>query len=262
MNASKKAATAWLQIPIKNQQIMKTAILSDIHGNATALEAVLKDIDAQACDRIFSLGDNIGYGPEPEKVIRILRARNIPSVTGNHELGASRPDFLPLFNPVARKSIQMTIGMLSEASFQYIKNLPNAIVKEDLRIVHGFPPESPTKYLFELTDGEIKQALSRMKESFCFIGHTHDLEILILENGRFIRRPLAQGSYQLSPDNKYIINSGSVGQPRDGNCQSKYLTWDSGKKELSVRFVTYNIADTVKKIYKAGLPEQHALRLM
>jgi predicted phosphodiesterase len=246
----------------KNQQIMKTAILSDIHGNATALEAVLKDVDALACDQILSLGDNIGYGPEPEKVIHILRARNIPSVTGNHEIGASRPDFLPLFNPVARKSIQMTIGMLSPDSVEFIKKFPNAIVQDDLRMVHGFPPESPTKYLFELTDGEIKQALSQMKETCCFIGHTHDLEILILENGRLIRRPLSRGSYQLSSDNKYIINSGSVGQPRDGNSQSKYIVWDSEKKELSVRFVTYNIADTVKKIYKTGLPEQHALRLM
>ena len=241
---------------------MKTAILSDIHGNATALEAVLKDVDVQACDQILSLGDNIGYGPEPEKVIQMLRARNIPSVTGNHELGATRPDFLPLFNPVARKSIQMTIGMLSPVSIAYIKKLPNAIVKENLRIVHGFPPESPTKYLFELTDREIKQALLQMKETLCFIGHTHDLEIMILENGRFVRRPLARGSYQLAPDNKYIINSGSVGQPRDGNCQAKYVTWDSLKNELAVRFVTYNIADTVKKIYKAGLPEQHALRIM
>lgn len=241
---------------------MRTAILSDIHGNATALEAVLKDIDSCTIDMVLSLGDNIGYGPEPEKVINILRSKKIPSVTGNHELGVTQPDFLPLFNPVAKKSIEMTIDMLSENCINYIKKFPNAIVKNDIRIVHGFPPDSATKYLFELSDEEIKDSLSLMVERYCFIGHTHDLEILILEKGTLTRRPLVKGVFPLNPENKYLINSGSVGQPRDGNSQAKYVIWDSATNELSVRYITYNISDTVKKIYKAGLPEQHALRLM
>ncbi len=241
---------------------MRTAILSDIHGNATALEAVLKDVGSCAIDMILSLGDNIGYGPEPEKVIHILRSKKIPSVTGNHELGVTRPSFLPLFNPVARKSIEMTIDMLSKNSINHIKKFPNAIVKNDIRIVHGFPPESPTKYLFELTDDEIKYSMTQMVEKYCFIGHTHDLEMLILEKDSLTRHPLVKGVFPFNPDNKYIINSGSVGQPRDGNSQAKYVIWDSGTNELSVKFITYNISDTVKKIYKAGLPEQHALRLM
>ena len=81
---------------------MKTAVISDIHGNATALEAVLADIAANAVDRIISLGDNIGYGPEPEKAITLLREKNIPSVIGNHEIGILRPEFLVLFNPVVK----------------------------------------------------------------------------------------------------------------------------------------------------------------
>lgn len=243
-------------------QFMKTAIISDIHGNATALEAVLKDIDVCSVDTVLSLGDNIGYGPEPEKVIRILRSKKIPSVTGNHELGVTRPNFLPLFNPIARKSIKMTLEMLSESSLDHIKKFPNVIVNNDLRFVHGFPPESPTKYLFELSDEEIKDTLLKMVERYCFIGHTHDLEILILEKDCLTRLPLEEGIFPLDPNNKYIINSGSVGQPRDGNSQAKYLIWDSDTSVLSVRYITYNISDTVKKIYKAGLPEQHALRLM
>jgi len=196
-------------------RFMKTAIISDIHANATALEAVLKDIDSCAVDMVLSLGDNIGYGPEPEKVINILRSKKIPSVTGNHELGVTRPNFLPLFNPVARRSIEMTLNMLSESNIAHINKFPNVIVKDDLRFVHGFPPESPTKYLFELSDEEIQKTLSQMVERYCFIGHTHDLEILILENGRLTRQPLEKGIFPLNPNNKYIINSGSVGQPRD-----------------------------------------------
>jgi len=243
---------------------MKTAILSDIHSNATALLAVLRNIRSSDVDSIICLGDNVGYGPEPEKVINIIRAKGIPSVTGNHELGVTQPGFLAMFNPVARTSIEMTINLLSDDSKRYIKTFVNAIVHDECRFVHGFPPESPTKYLFEVPDTEIKQSLAGMVEQFCFIGHTHELEIITLEAGtdRLTRKPLKKGSLTLNPSNKYLINAGSVGQPRDGNNQAKYLIWDSSTHELTVKYVSYNISDTVQKIYQAGLPEQHALRLM
>jgi len=243
---------------------MKTAILSDIHSNATALLAVLRNIESSEVDSIISLGDNIGYGPEPEKVINIIRAKEIPSVTGNHELGVIQPGFLAIFNPVARTSIEMTIGLLSDDSKRHLKSFSNTIVQDDCRFVHGFPPESPTKYLFEVSNEEIKQTLASMAERFCFIGHTHDLEIITLETDKDMlsRKPLKKGRLTLDPANKYLINAGSVGQPRDGNNQAKYIIWDSSACELTVKFVSYNISDTVKKIYKAGLPEQHALRLM
>lgn len=243
---------------------MRTAILSDIHSNATALLAVLRNIESSDVDSIISLGDNIGYGPEPEKVINIIRAKGIPSVTGNHELGVTQPGFLAMFNPVARTSIEMTIDLLSDDSKRHIKTFGTAIVRQECRFVHGFPPESPTKYVFEVPDAEIKETLAGMAEHLCFIGHTHDLEIITLETatGRFYRQPLKKGSLTLGPANKYLINAGSVGQPRDGNNQAKYLIWDSIAHELTVNFVSYNISDTVRKIYQAGLPEQHALRLM
>ena len=241
---------------------MKTAVISDIHGNATAFEAVLNDIASVTVDRVLSLGDNIGYGPEPEKVITLLREKNIPSVIGNHELGVIRPEFLTLFNPVARKSIEMTLAMLSETSMRTIRNFKSAIVDGELRFVHGFPPESPNKYLFEVSPSEIQSTLAELNERICFIGHTHDLEILILENDRLSRYPLGKGSFPLNPANKYLINAGSVGQPRDRNSQAKYVIWDSDARALSVRYVTYHIADTVKKIYQAGMPEQHALILI
>lgn len=243
---------------------MRTAILSDIHSNATALLAVLRNIESSAVDTIISLGDNIGYGPEPEKVINIIRAKEIPSVTGNHEMGVMQPGFLTMFNPVARTSIEMTIGLLSDDSKRFMQSFSNAIVRHDCRFVHGFPPESPTKYLFEVPEEEIKQTLAGMIEQFCFIGHTHDLEIITLETSRnrLLREPLKKGKLALNPANKYLINAGSVGQPRDGNNQAKYLIWDSSNCELTVKYVSYNISDTVKKIYQAGLPDQHALRLM
>ena len=241
---------------------MKYAVISDIHGNAAALEAVLEDIAAQNVGKIISLGDNIGYGPEPERVIKLLKDRGIPSVIGNHELGVMQPEFRPMFNPVARQSIEMTTAMLSQDSLRYIESLDSALVDGELRFVHGFPPASPTKYLFEVSPAELQSTLAESPERICFIGHTHDLEIMVLENGRLIRSPLVKGVYPIAPENKYLINAGSVGQPRDINSQSKYVLYDNETRQLSVRYVTYNIADTVRKIYAAGLPEQHALRLL
>jgi diadenosine tetraphosphatase ApaH/serine/threonine PP2A family protein phosphatase len=130
------------------------------------------------------------------------------------------------------------------------------------RFVHGFPPGSATIYLFELTDEKIKIAFEKMQEWVCFLGHTHLLEIISYDGMNISKRHLQEETIELDPQKKYLINVGSVGQPRDGNNQAKYVLWNTDSKLLTVRYVTYDIADTVKKIYRAGLPEQHAWRLM
>jgi predicted phosphodiesterase len=241
---------------------MKFAILSDIHGNATAFKEVLKDIESFPIDLIISLGDNIGYGPEPEEVVNLIRERNIPTVIGNHEMAINRPRFLSWFNPSAKASLEKTKRLISKASLSYISKLSYCMVLTQCRFVHGFPPGSATIYLFELTDEKIKAAFDNMREWICFLGHTHLLEIISYNGLDIVRRSLEEGVIALDPLKKYLINVGSVGQPRDGNNQAKYVLWDTESKLLNVRYVTYDISDTVKKIYQAGLPEQHAWRLM
>jgi diadenosine tetraphosphatase ApaH/serine/threonine PP2A family protein phosphatase len=241
---------------------MKTAIFSDIHGNATALMAVLDDLDAFKPELIISLGDNIGYGPEPEKVVSLLRHRNIPSVIGNHELAINRPDFLKWFNPTARTSLEKTREMISPATIAYISKLGYCMVLGNCRFVHGFPPGSPTVYLFEVTPQKLKNTLERMNEWICFVGHTHLLEMVSFDGNEVRREFLRGGEFYLNPDEKYIINAGSVGQPRDGDNKAKYLIWDAAASKIIVRCVPYNVDETVRKIYQAGLPEQHAWRLM
>lgn len=241
---------------------MKFAIISDIHGNATALKNVLKDIESFPVDLTISLGDNIGYGPEPEEVVNILRERKIPSVIGNHEMAINRPKFLSWFNPSAKASLEKTKVLISKSTTQYISKLSYCMVLNKCRFVHGFPPGSATIYLFELTDEKIKNAFAKMHEWVCFLGHTHLLEIIAHDGSNITKRTLEEEVIELDSSKKYLINVGSVGQPRDGNNQAKYVLWDSESKLLKVRYVTYDIADTVKKIYRAGLPEQHAWRLM
>ena len=241
---------------------MKTAILSDIHGNATALRAVLADLEAFTVDLVISLGDNIGYGPEPEAVVSMLRKGNIPSVIGNHELAINRPDFLKWFNPTARTSLEKTRKMISPETTAYISKLGYCMVLGNCRFVHGFPPGSPTVYLFEVTPQKLKNTLERMNDWICFVGHTHLLEIISLKGNEVHREFLKEGEFHINLDEKYIINAGSVGQPRDGDNNAKYLIWDAEASKVIVRYVPYDVDETVRKIYQAGLPEQHAWRLM
>jgi predicted phosphodiesterase len=241
---------------------MRIAVISDIHGNATALHRVLEDIDLCAVDNIVCLGDNIGYGPEPETVINLLRERSIPSVLGNHELAAKNPDFLEWFNAAARQSLVKTCTTISGPNMDYLLALPDFLISFNYRFVHGFPPDSPTQYMFEMNPGEMTQIMSEMAENICFIGHTHELAVIAYENESIAIEILGRQTLCLNPDLKYIINAGSVGQPRDGSSDAKYVIFDNEKYTLEVRFVPYDVADTINKIHEAGLPRQHALRLL
>lgn len=242
---------------------MRLAIISDIHGNATAFEAVLADIDKYAAaEAIYCLGDNVGYGPEPEKVMTMIREHRISSVLGNHELAINQPEALSWFNPVARKSLEKTMAFLSPAAKGVIAELPTHLIISGYRFVHGFPPDSPTTYLFEVTPERLVETFNQLEQRLTFIGHTHELMLIDYDGTEARTEPLHQGCIRLTPRNKYIINVGSVGQPRDGSKAAKYVIWDEAAEELTVRFVEYDINDTVQKIYQAGLPEQHAWRLL
>jgi len=241
---------------------MKTAVISDIHGNATAFRAVLRDIEISKVDLVISLGDNIGYGPEPEAVISLLRENSIPSIIGNHELAINHPNFLNWFNPAARISLEKTRALLSPSSIAYISKLGYCMALRDCRFVHGFPPASSTTYLYEATDDKLQDTLNKMNERICFVGHTDTLEAVGFNGEALFRQVLKEGERELDPETKYLINIGSVGQPRDGDNRAKYVIWDSSASQLTVRYISYDIADTVRKIYQSGLPEQHAWRLL
>jgi len=242
---------------------MRIAVISDIHGNATAFEAVWADIEKQeGIEGVYCLGDNIGYGPEPEKVIAMVREHGIPAVLGNHELAVKQPESLSWFNPNARRSLEKTMTMLSREAKDYIAELPTCISFDDCRFVHGFPPDSVTTYLFEIDTAGIKYTLDRMSERMIFIGHTHELVIIEYDGLTVNSEPLYKGTVQLDPQKKYIINVGSVGQPRDGSNPAKYVIYDDAANELTVRYVDYDINDTIEKIQQAGLPEQHGWRLL
>jgi predicted phosphodiesterase len=241
---------------------MRVAIISDIHGNLDAFEQVLDDIDHSDIDAVVCLGDNVGYGPEPEQVIRQVRKRNIPCVMGNHERAVSDCTHLDRFNPTARKSLQKTMTMLSEESFNYIRKMKSSLVIYQSRFVHGFPPDSTDTYLFQVADDILDQTFRKMRERLCFVGHTHELGLIGFDGKVSQHLALKKGIVkQLHQDIKYIVNVGSVGQPRDGNNNAKYVIWNTSEDSLEVRFVPYDIAAVVGKIIAAGLPKVHSDRL-
>lgn len=240
---------------------MKIAVISDIHGNMEAFKAVLKDISSTRVTDIFSLGDNIGYGAESEIVIQELIKRGIPSVMGNHELVVSQPEQLGWFNPVARYSLGICLAALSTSSLEFIKQMPSYMIYQNIRFVHGFPPDSVDTYLFQADNGTLRKQFSFMREWICFVGHTHHLRIIEFDGASINIRQLNIGNYNLNPQKKYIINIGSVGQPRDGDSRAKYLIMNLWEKTIDLRAVKYDIVSAADKIIEAGLPKAHATRL-
>ena len=240
---------------------MRLAVVSDIHGNLEAFKEVLLDIDRSKVDGVVCLGDCIGYGPEPDQVVSLVRRKNIPSVMGNHELGLVNKSYLGWFNQPTRRSLLLTRELLSSETLEFIQDLKSSMVFQGCRLVHGFPPESITTYLLDVSESECVLAFSDMQERMCFVGHTHVPEIVGFDGDKVSRGPLQQGLRSLEDGNMYIINVGSVGQPRDGNNRAKYVIWDSSRQTVDLRYVAYDIAITVKKILELGFPEFHAHRL-
>lgn len=240
---------------------MKFAILSDIHSNLEAFEAVLADLDNLGLPEVFCLGDLVGYGPDPQAVVELAMSRAINCTLGNHDQAVIDPSCLSWFNPHARAAIEQTSHLISQEATSFLASLPTYLVKHECRFVHGFPPKSVRTYLFEPNDAKLRTTMEAMDEQVCFVGHSHELEIVSFRDGLLTRERLSKGPKNLEPG-RYIINVGSVGQPRDGDRNAKYCLWDTEARLLEVRFVAYDAQATVTKMRAMGLPEANALRLL
>ena len=240
---------------------MRTAVISDIHGNLEALEQVLEDVETARVDAVFSLGDNVGYGPDPERVVEILAEKRVPSILGNHELGLVDRSYEGWFNPIARRSLAVTRRLLSARSMDLIGALEPVVSLAGSVFVHGCPPDSVTAYLFEVPDDLLVTVLLGMEEEVCFVGHTHVSALVTCDGKNISRRPLFDAEYVLAAGLKYIVNVGSVGQPRDGDNRARYVIWDDRLRTLQVRYVAYDMARTAEKILQLGFPRINADRL-
>ena len=173
----------------------------------------------------------------------------------------ANPKVLEFFNPLARRSLQLTTRMLTAESIRYICGLGASSVHDNCRLVHGFPPDSISTYLFQATDHQIISVFNTLPEPISFVGHTHVIEMISFDGRTVMHKALSEGTVRFAAEQRHIINVGSVGQPRDDNNNAKYVIWDGPSHTLEVRYVPYDIEAVVAKIIAAGLPESHAYRL-
>lgn len=239
---------------------MKVAILADIHGNFDALERVSEEIEK--LEDVMVLGDIIGYGAEPEDCVRWVVEKKAKVLLGNHEAACIGELPLSWFNPLALRALLWTQKRLSSFSIRFIRSLP-PVISDFLQAlwVHGSLRQPTEEYIdHPFIAREIFESFSF---SLCFFGHTHQAEAYILEeSGRVERISFREGGkLEILPDNRYLINCGSVGQPRDGNPQASFAIFDTEKRIVEIKRVDYDISSASYKILHSGLPEYLAYRL-
>lgn len=243
---------------------MRYAIISDIHGNLEALNIVLAHLNREErqVDGFICCGDIIGYGARPNECTETVRnLKNCYIVAGNHDWGAVGLEDTSFFNPIALAAIRWTERNLTQDNRNYLERLTSEIEKENFMLVHGSPRDPINEYVFE--EGTFIANLSGIKKNICFVGHTHvplcfyaepsgEIGVLPLENGTTLK---IDSSY------KYLINCGSIGQPRDGDPRASFGIYDEKAATLKVIRIEYDITKTQKEILDAGLPLPLALRL-
>ena len=236
---------------------MKYAIISDIHSNLEALNTVLEEIDRIGPDKIICLGDIVGYGANPNECVEVIRERKIESIIGNHDTVACGKKEPLNFNPMARDAALWTRSMLTHENREFIHNLPDTREFGDFLIVHGAISD-PDLYI--LSDYDALPEFSLMgKHNLCFFGHTHVRVYYVLLDDDVSY--FFDYEFTVDPKAKYLINPGSVGQPRDRDPRASFLIYDSGGG--SVRFIRleYDINLAQEKIIEAGLSRRLADRL-
>ncbi|HEX7319591.1 MAG TPA: metallophosphoesterase family protein [bacterium] len=238
---------------------MKAAIISDIHSNLEALQAVLKDIKKRRIKSIYCLGDLVGYGANPNECIAIVSQESDATIAGNHDYAAVNKTDISTFNPVAAEAIRWTQKKLTEDSKKILSKLPLTHSTGDLLLVHGSPnkPEQ-WHYLFALDD--FHHQFSAFMEQLCFVGHSH-IPSAVFQDTNSYTDFLRENPFPLLKKRRYIINVGSVGQPRDLDPRASYAIYDGNNDSLEIIRVEYNIPLAEQKIVKAGLPEVLAERL-
>lgn len=240
---------------------MRIGVIADIHGNFEALKAVTKDMSGRAVDRTLCLGDNVGYGPDPEAVVRHLEENGFDSVCGNHEFALFDERGRRWLNFQAAENCLQTRRLMSDNSLQYLRKMPIRLRVGAGHFVHGFPPESLFLYLNRQKPERILKLFAENSPEIYFVGHTHRLEMVVGADDWIERRALTEEVINLGSGQHHIFGCGSTGQPRDGDGRSVYLIWDQDQRTVEVVRVSYDYEKTREKIRELGFPEIYGLRL-
>ena len=235
---------------------MRIAVLSDIHSNLVALDAVLAHLGS--VDAIWQLGDVVGYGPDPDGVVARLAEVGAVGVRGNHDAAAVGGSEIEWFNPDARAAIEWTRTRISANTKAWLEDLPERLVETDYTLVHGSPREPLWEYI---TSSPVARAnLTFVTTRFALHGHTHLPIVWAEEDGRIVSIAPGDGS-TFTLDGRALLNPGSVGQPRDGIPESSCMVIDSDRDLVTWHRVPYDIEAVQAAMRDAGLPTRLVERL-
>ena len=238
---------------------MKVLVISDIHANLTALETVLAD--AGEVDAVWALGDVVGYGPDPNECIEIVKS--LPDsicLLGNHDAATINQIDVLTFNPAARLAIQWTQNTIKPENREFLQKLPASQRIDNVTLVHGSPREPVWEYLLDPRNAAAN--FDYFYTTYCFVGHTHLPIMYLMENGNQFAQMISPSAFsplKLVP--RSIINPGSVGQPRDHDPRASYLIYDKDAQTIEYRRVEYDIGAVQERMRQAGLPSRHIHRL-
>jgi predicted phosphodiesterase len=243
---------------------MRYLVLTDIHANLQALEAVLAFASGLEYDRVIVLGDLVGYGADPNAVVDRVRSLDVAAIVrGNHDKVVAGLEDATAFNSVAERAARWSLAALSPENLAYLAALPPGplAVDPDLEICHGTPVDEDA---YIASPFDVFQALNDSDRPLCLYGHTHIAAVFTLgAHGpeAIVQTPQHDFTVAFQPGFKYLINPGSVGQPRDGDARAAFAVLDRDRNALTLYRVSYPIEEAQARIIEAGLPRALARRL-
>ncbi|MCM8790056.1 MAG: metallophosphatase family protein [Candidatus Omnitrophica bacterium] len=239
---------------------MRYGIFSDVHSNIEALDTVLEAFKNESVDTYLCIGDVVGYATQPNECVEKVRRIASITVAGNHDWAAVNLFSLDNFNDFAKQALLWTRKELNDSSTNFLGSLKLMYKNDDLTLVHG-TLDAPEGFDYMVNSEIAKRSFLLMGNDVCFVGHTHIAGVFIDKSVNYINFKRG-GAITLERGNKYIVNVGSIGQPRDGNPNASYCVFDSEKREVAIKRKAYNIESTRKKILDKGLPRFLADRLL
>jgi len=238
---------------------MKYALLSDIHSNLEAFQAVIQDLAKEKVDDVFFLGDIVGYGADPGQCIELLQELTTHSIAGNHDWAAVGLTETVSFNPVARTAIEWTAGKITARQQAFLAQLPLIKKYPHSTLVHA-TPHHPEAWDYLLSLEEASESFTCSDQHICFTGHSHAPPTFVKDEEGTVS-VLPDTTFTLKDAHRYIINVGSVGQPRDGNPHAAYGIYHADDARFILKRIPYAVERAQKKIIEAGLPPFLASRL-
>jgi predicted phosphodiesterase len=242
---------------------MRLALISDIHSNVHALEQVLAQLNREGVDLILNLGDLVGYNANPNECIELLQSVPVLSLAGNHDLALLDVELAQFFNIIAYQAIIWAREQVRPEFKEFFQTLPLTREGPGYLACHGTPTSADSYINYHFQGKKVLTMLHKgLGLRVCFYGHTHRRALWYKDiRGKVATQPITPGKILLEPTWHYLINPGSVGQPRDGNAQAAYAIFDDQEFSIQYKSVPYDVAAAQSCILKAGLPEYLAERL-